>query len=386
MQVEVVTLPSYGVLVLKDTATTVEQRRRRPGVLGTNVLAKIPEWAKLLKLKGSAGTSSRQSQKPSKLGLVKVAGSSAVWIPPHSAMNVDVTGPACGTSAVVEPLSTPLKRRLQVATTLVDASRSCFTIQLINQTNQGVSLKPRTCLGMVQLAELIMTEQLAFNMQSNEVVVSCELDADCQEVSSQTPSRTVQQQRTNTLPDGVQLDDFPGTAAEKREAERIFREYADVFTREEGELGCTSTMHHRIHTEDDVPVSLRHRRIPPNLFEEVKQHLQELLKKGVIRPSQSDYASPIVLFGNKSGAIRLWVDYRRLNAKTRKDAFPLPRIEESLDAQYFSAIDLASAYNQVEVHPDDRHKTAFTTPMGLFEYNRMPFGLCNVPALFQKLM
>ena len=68
-----------------------------------------------------------------------------------------------------------------------------------------------------------MTEQLAFNMQSNEVVVSCELDADCQEVSSQTPSRTVQQQRTNTLPDGVQLDDFPGTAAEKRKAERIFR-------------------------------------------------------------------------------------------------------------------------------------------------------------------
>ena len=118
----------------------------------------------------------------------------------------------------------------------------------------------------------------------------------------------------------------------------------------------------------------------------MKQHLQELLKKGVIRPSQSDYASPIVLVRKKSGAIRLCVDYHRLNAKTRKDAFPLPRIEESLDAQYFSAIDLASAYNQVEVHPDDRHKTAFTTPMGLFEYNRMPFGLCNVPALFQKLM
>ena len=85
-----------------------------------------------------------------------------------------------------------------------------------------------------------MTEQLAFNMQSNKVVVSCELDADCQEVSSQTPSRTAQQQRTNTLPNGVLLDDFPGTAAEKRQAERIFREYADVFTREGEELGCTS--------------------------------------------------------------------------------------------------------------------------------------------------
>ena len=303
-------------------------------------------------------------------------------------MNVDVTGPACGTNTMAEPLSTPLKGRLQVETTLVDASRPCFTIQLINPTNQGVSLKPRTCLGMVQPAELIMTEQLAFNMQSNEVVVPCELHADCLEVSSQTPNSPAQQQRT--LPDGVVLDDFPGTAAEKREAERIFREYADVFTREGEELGCTSTMHHRIRTEDNVPVNQRHRRIPPNQFQEVKQHLQELLKKGVIRPSQSDYASPIVLVRKKSGAIRLCLDYRRLNAKTRKDAFPLPRIKESLDAlgraRHFSAIDLASAYNQVEVHPDDRHKTAFTTPMGLFEYNCMPFGLCNAPALFQKLM
>ena len=116
-------------------------------------------------------------------------------------------------------------------------------------------------------------------------------------------------------------------------------------------------MHHRIDTEDDVPVNQRHRPIPPNQFEEVQQHLQELLRKGVIRPSQSDYASPIVLVRKKSGAIRLCVDYHRLNAKTRKDAFPLPRIKESLDAlggaRYFSAIDLASAYNQLVVHPDD---------------------------------
>lgn len=184
VQVEGVTVPKCGVLVLKDTAATVQQRRRRPGVLGTNVLAKIPEWAELLKLKGNAGTSSKQNQKPSKLGLVKVAGSSAVWIPPYSAMNVDVTGTACGTNAVVEPPSTPLKGRLRVATTLVDASKSCFTIQLINPTSQGVSLMPRTCLGTVQSAEVVTREQLAFTVGSNEVVVSYALDADCREVSS----------------------------------------------------------------------------------------------------------------------------------------------------------------------------------------------------------
>ncbi len=84
------------------------------------------------------------------------------------------------------------------------------------------------------------------------------------------------------------------------------------------------------------------------------------------------------------------VDYRRLNSKTKQDAFPLPRIDESVDAlggaQVFSTIDLASSYHQVAVHEKDRSKTAFTTSLGLYEYRRMPFGLCNVPATFQLLM
>ena len=84
------------------------------------------------------------------------------------------------------------------------------------------------------------------------------------------------------------------------------------------------------------------------------------------------------------------VDYRRLNTKTRKDAFPLPRVEEIFDnlagAKYFSTVDLKSAYNQVEIDESDQYKTAFTTPMGLYEYTKMPYGLCNSTATFQRLM
>ena len=110
----------------------------------------------------------------------------------------------------------------------------------------------------------------------------------------------------------------------------------------------------------------------------------------MIRPSSSPWASPIVLVKKKDGSTRFCVDYRKVNKVTRKDAYPLPRVDDTLDtlagAKWFSTLDLISGYWQVEMHPDDREKTAFCTLEGLFEFNVMPFGLCNGPATFQRLM
>ena len=156
-------------------------------------------------------------------------------------------------------------------------------------------------------------------------------------------------------------------------------------------VGCTATVKHRIKLTDNTPFKQRHRRVPPAQYEEVKQHLKSLLDDGIIRESHSPWCSPIVLVRKRDGSLRLCIDYRKLNARTVKDAYALPRIEESLEAMagcsWFSTLDLKSGYYQVEIDEEDKSKTAFTAgPLGFYEYNRMAFGLTNAPATFQRLM
>ena len=116
----------------------------------------------------------------------------------------------------------------------------------------------------------------------------------------------------------------------------------------------------------------------------------EMLEQGLIEPSTSPWASPIVLAKKKNGSWRFCVDYRKLNDVTRKDSYPLPRIDDTLDRlagmQWFSTLDLKSGYWQVEMEPQDKEKTAFTTGSGLWQFTVMPFGLCNAPATFERLM
>ena len=170
----------------------------------------------------------------------------------------------------------------------------------------------------------------------------------------------------------------------------LLTEYADVFATSEEDLGRTEKVQHRINTGSSAPIRQQVRRIPPAKRQETRKLLKEMLERDVIQPTNSPWASPIVLVQKKDGSTRFCVDYRKVNSVTRKDAYPLPRVDDTLDtlagSKWFSTLDLLSGYWQVEVDPEDRQKTAFCTPDGLFEFKVMPFGLCNAPATFQRLM
>ena len=170
----------------------------------------------------------------------------------------------------------------------------------------------------------------------------------------------------------------------------LLLEYSDVFAISKDQLGRTDVLQHEIVTENVSPIRQKFRRMSPHTRAEMRVLLNDMLQKDIISPSKSPWASPIVLVKKKDGSSRFCVDYRQINAITRKDAYPLPRVDDTLEtlagSQLFSTLDLISGYWQVEVKPEDREKTAFVTSEGLYEFNVLPFGLCNGPATFQRLM
>ena len=174
-------------------------------------------------------------------------------------------------------------------------------------------------------------------------------------------------------------------------ATRLLLEYQDIFSLEPHEIGCTDITEHDIELLDYEPFKERFRRIAPPLVEEVRQHIQEMLDRGAIHPSQSPWCNAVVLVRKKDGSLCFCINFRHLNAKTKKDSYPLPQMQETMESMvgtwYFSCMDLKSGFWQVNMSEKARQYTAFTVgSMGVFEFLRVPYGLCNTPATFQRLM
>ncbi len=153
--------------------------------------------------------------------------------------------------------------------------------------------------------------------------------------------------------------------------------------------GRTDVLQHHIYTTCQVLIKQKPYRLSPLKQLAMEEQLEEMLKQGIVEPSHSGWASPVVLVPKKDGKLRFCVDYRKVNYVTESDAYPLPNITEILEslsgAAIFSTIDLNSGYRQVAMHPNSKTKTAFITPAGFYQFNVMLFGLKNAPATFQRL-
>ena len=157
-----------------------------------------------------------------------------------------------------------------------------------------------------------------------------------------------------------------------------------MFAWSDDDLGSSDLVQHKIIHHTDVPIAEPYRRIPPHHLQEVRSQIEDLVERGITETSTSPYAAPIVVVRKKSRGLRLHCDYHRLNAQTVRDKFSLPRIDECLDAlarsNVFSTLDLSSGFHQMSVAEEDQPKTAFTCPLGQFQWRRLPFGLTNAPA------
>ncbi|GFW41023.1 retrovirus-related Pol polyprotein from transposon 17.6 [Trichonephila clavipes] len=219
---------------------------------------------------------------------------------------------------------------LLIASTLVDLSRKTIPVRICNVTE-----KSRV-------------------FQKGEVLATCS-PVTCVCKSSSLLLSNSPQQLTPDLLENAEL-----SPEQKSSAGGLFQEFEDVFSRNSSDIGHTTVTQHRIDTADHPPIKQHPRRLPFAKQEEVGTLLREMQENDIIEPSSSPWASPIVLVRKKDGSTRFCVDYRKLNDVTKKDSYPLPRIDDTLDTlsghKWFSTLDLKSGYWQVEIHPEDREK------------------------------
>jgi transposase InsO family protein len=290
--------------------------------------------------------------------------------------------------ALLIPTHDPELTRLDITETLVTvkAGKSVpIKVVVTNHTNQDVILGKGVELGVLEVVcsvvHLGMTEER-----------DMEHDVDADTVLPDTPIETCESE-LGSCKQWDPVIDLSGSGLSQTEEEAVrglLRDECGAFSCDENDIGCVPDLNMDINLTDTRPVQSAYMSIPRPLHQEVKDYIQDLIGREWIRKSRSPYSSPIVCVRKKDGSLRLCCDYRKLNAKTVQNSQPIPRINDVLDSlagsQWFSLLDQGKAYHQGFVAEESRKYTAFVTPWGLYEWNRIPFGLTGAPGTFQQFM
>ena len=266
------------------------------------------------------------------------------------------TKPLADGSWLVEPLSrSPGDKPVLTAKVLIEGRGSCLPVEVLNPTDEDICLYRNTNLGVVT------------RIADTDVVCAIQDQLDEQNSAESRDQKNALSPEIEKLIDNAEIE---LNKSQKSKIRQLLQQNIEIFATKEDPFGHTDLVKHKIVTETDLPIKQPVRRPPLHLRGEAQKEVDRMLEHGVIEPSESPWASPVVLVRKKDGTLRYCIDYRKLNSVTRKDSYPLPRIDESLDSlaetQYFSTLDLDSDYWQIGLDEDAKQKSAFCMTSGLF--------------------
>ena len=249
-------------------------------------------------------------------------------------------------------------------------------LQIANLGDEPVVIRKGTYLGQVH------------EVQEENIPVNVHLGKDDSSIDF---SSKYSNSELDELIENLKINEIEDISEEQRQRlVSVVKRYANVFAKHPEEVGNVNMLQVTIDVQDHKPIRCKPYRVSPKEREIIRVEVEKMLRNNIIAPSTSEWASPVVLVPKPDGSTRFAIDYRKLNEVTRKEIYPMPNVQDYLDVlrgnEYFSIMDGQQAYFGLPMAPESRQYTAFICHMGQYEMTRMGFGLCNAPAIFQRLM